>query len=121
MAIKHIGFLTSEYPHEKVKHAAGIGTSIKYLAQALTAEGVRVSVFVYGQQQDEIFTEQLITIHTIKARQYGLFSWVRYRKFIAEYLNRSIKSDNIDIIEAPDWTGITAFMKLDAQLVIRLH
>lgn len=31
----HIAFLTPEYPHERVAHAAGIGTSIKNLVVAL--------------------------------------------------------------------------------------
>jgi hypothetical protein len=31
----HIAFLTSEYPHQKVTHAAVIGTSIENLVVAL--------------------------------------------------------------------------------------
>ncbi len=31
----HIAFLTPEYPHSKVKHVAGLGTSIKNLVTAL--------------------------------------------------------------------------------------
>ena len=45
----HIAFLTPEYPHAQVTHAAGIGTSIKNLTTALVTEGIAVTVFVYCQ------------------------------------------------------------------------
>lgn len=117
----HIGFLTSEYPHPKVQHAAGIGTSIKNLVEALHKTGVQVSVFVYGQQHDEVLQENGIKIHLLAQRSYPFLGWYRYRKFLQHYLNRAIASDRIDLIEAPDWTGITAFMRLKAPLVIRMH
>lgn len=117
----HIAFLTSEYPHEKVQYAAGIGTSIKNLVVALSSANVRVSVFVYGQQSDEILIENGVKIHLMAQRNYPFVTWYRYRKFIQDYLNTYIGSDQIDLIEAPDWTGITAFMKLDVPLVVRFH
>jgi len=117
----HIGFLTPEFPHEKTTHAAGIGTSIKNLVTALAGKGVQISVFVYGQDEDAIFEENGIKIHLIKKRRYGFFTWFFYRKFIQNYLNQFILSDKISIIEAPDWTGITAFMNLKAPLIIRFH
>ena len=51
----HISFLTPEYTHEKVAHAAGIGTSIKNLVVALAAKKIQISVFVYGQNHSEVF------------------------------------------------------------------
>lgn len=117
----HIAFLTSEYPHEKIKFAAGIGTSIKNLVTELLNEKIQVSVFVYGQQTDEIIIENGIKIHLIKSRKYTFFTWFFYRKHIQNYLNQFVVSDKIDIIEAPDWTGITAFMRLKAPLIIRFH
>ena len=117
----HIGFLTSEYPHAKVTHAAGIGTSIGNLAMALRLKDVSVSIFVYGQHTEEVFYENGIKIHLIKSKKFALFSWYFYRKHIQNYLNHYILSDQIRVIEAPDWTGITAFMRLKAPLVIRFH
>ena len=49
-----IGFLTSEYPHEKTGNFGGIGTSIKNLAFALSELGHEVVVLVYGQKQDAV-------------------------------------------------------------------
>lgn len=117
----HIGFLTPEFPHDKTTHAAGIGTSIKNLVTALAGKGVRISVFVYGQDNDEVFEENGVKIHLIKKIKYPLFTWFLYRKFIQNYLNKFVVSDTIDIIEAPDWTGITAFMNLKVPLIIRFH
>jgi glycosyltransferase involved in cell wall biosynthesis len=117
----HIAFLTPEYPHKKVSHAAGIGTSVKNLTIALVEAQVQVSVFIYGQQTEEVFIEDGVTFHLIKAKKYRFFTWYYYRKHIQNYLNQRIKLDSIDLVEAADWCGITAFMNLDSPLVIRFH
>jgi glycosyltransferase involved in cell wall biosynthesis len=117
----HIAFLTPEYPHRSVKHTAGIGTSIKNLVLALVKKGVKVSVFVYGQDEDAVFFEDEVTIHLIKNKKYSFFGWFFHRKHIQNYCNAVIKKENISIIEAPDWTGITAFMNFKIPLTIRFH
>ncbi|MFY8111196.1 MAG: glycosyltransferase family 4 protein [Flavobacterium sp.] len=117
----HIAFLTPEYPHPRVLHAAGIGTSIKNLVEALVTKGIQVSVFVYGQSEGAIFEEAGVTVHLLKNRKYKMLGWYWHRKCIQKYLNTHIVSEKIDLVEAPDWTGITAFMKLKAPLVIRFH
>ena len=117
----HIAFLTPEYPHERVAHAAGIGTSIKNLVVALAQKGVTVSVFVYGQAEDAVFCENGIKIHLIFSKKYYVLGWFLHRKFIQRYVNRWVILDKIDVIEAPDWTGITAFMNFSIPLVIRFH
>ena len=117
----HLGFLTPEYPHPKTNPAAGIGTSIKNMLTALVEKEVKVSVFIYGQSTDEIFTEGGIKFHLIKQRNYKFLGWYLHRKFLEKYLNKVIVNDKIDALEAPDWTGITAFMKLKCPLVIRFH
>lgn len=117
----HLAFLTSEYPHSRVNKAAGIGTSIKNLVEGLAAQDVEVSLFIYQQNEDAIFTEGGINFHLIKKRTYPFLGWYRYRKFLQHYLNKFIIQEGIDAIEAPDWTGITAFMRLKAPLVIRFH
>ena len=71
----NIGFLTPEYPHPKVSHAAGIGTSIKNLAMALVDKGVKVYVFVYHQKVNEVFTDQGATIHLIAKKNYQFLTW----------------------------------------------
>lgn len=117
----HLGFLTPEYPHLKTKSAAGIGTSIKNMITALTEKGIKVSLFIYGQSKNEIFSEEGIKFHLIKQQEYNFLGWYLHRKFLQNYLNNAIVIDKIDAMEAPDWTGITAFMKLNCPLVIRFH
>ena len=117
----HLSFLTPEYPHPKVSNAAGIATSIKNLADGLVTKGITVSIFIYHQSEDIIFEEKGIRFHLIKHRKYKILGWLLYRKYIESYVNRVILEDGIDAIEAPDWTGITAFMKFHVPLIIRFH
>ena len=117
----HIAFLTPEYPHTKINHSGGLGTSIKNLVLALVTKGEKVSVFIYGQPKADIFEENGITFHLIANKKYKFAKWFFYRKYIQNYINQIIKKEKIDIVEAPDWTGITAFMTFKAPLVIRFH
>ena len=117
----HIAFLTPEYPHKKVTHAAGIGTSIKNLVVTLVKNKIAVTVVVYGQKASEIFEEDGVTIHLLKNQKYPFLGWYWHRKYIQNYLNQLVQKEAIDVIEAPDWTGITAFMRLKVPLVIRFH
>lgn len=116
-----IGFITSEYSHPKVSHAAGIATSIKNLVEALVEKGAEVTVFVYQQESDNIIVEGGVKIHLIKQKRYKLFTWYFYRKHIQNYVNKVVSKESIDILEAADWTGITAFMNFRVPLVIRFH
>ena len=117
----HIAFLTPEYPHSKINHSGGLGTSIKNLVLALVAKGVKVTVFVYGQSNSEVFEENGIVFHFISDKKYRLGKWFFYRKHLQNYINSVVKKEKIDVIEAPDWTGVTAFMNFTVPLVIRFH
>ncbi|MEL0455976.1 glycosyltransferase family 4 protein [Flavobacteriaceae bacterium SZ-1-7] len=117
----NVGFITSEYPHPKVNHAAGIGTSIKNLAIALVGKGVGVTVFVYHQNEDAFAEDEGVKIHLIAKRSYRFLTWYHYRLQLQRYINSVVKQEDIYILEAPDWTGITAFMKFNVPLVIRFH
>lgn len=117
----HLGFLTPEYPHEKLGHSAGLGTSIKNMVGALVKNGVKATVFVYGQQENEIFKDGDVVVHSIKKRTYKIGGWYLHRKFIQRYVNKVVLLEKINAIEAPDWTGVTAFMKFKCPLVIRFN
>lgn len=115
----HIAYLTPEYPHKKISNAGGMGTSIKNLVEALAAIGHQITVFVYGQKEDGVFEEGTITFHLIKQKSYKWGGFYFYRKHLERYIKDNSK--DIDVLEAPDWTGITAFMNLKTPLVIRFH
>lgn len=118
----NIAFLTPEYPHPKVLNSAGIGTSIKNLAHGLIAEGCKVHILVYGQKEDNFFIEDDIMIHQIKNIKLKGLSWLLTRKKIEKIINTLYKNQEIDLVEAPDWTGITSFIRpRKCPIIIRLH
>lgn len=121
LGVRKIAFLTPEYPHAKIAHAAGIGTSIRNLVTALVNEGVEVTVFVYGQQTQEVIIGKGIEIHLIQNKKCKYFGWFFHRKYIQNYCNAVIKKENIDVLEVPDWTGISAFMRFHIPVVMRFH
>ncbi|MFA5298271.1 MAG: glycosyltransferase family 4 protein [Lutibacter sp.] len=117
-----IAFLTPEYPHPKTGNSGGIGTSIKNLAAGLLAQGCKVRVLVYGQKEDAVFEEEGITIQQIKNVKLKGLSWWLTRKKIENIINQLYKEGTIDLVEAPDWTGITSFIQpKKCPIVIRLH
>ena len=116
-----IGFITSEYPHPKVSQTAGIGTSIKNLATTLVKKNVSVTVFVYQQNENSIIKDEGVTIHLIAKKRYKFLTWYHYRLQLQNYINLIVKQEKIDVLEAPDWTGFTAFMKFNVPLFIRFH
>ncbi len=116
-----IGLITSEYPHPKVKNAAGIATSIKNLAISLVKKNVKVIVFVYHQDSNEVIKSEGVEIHLIKSKSYPFMGWYLYRKHIQYYVNSIADKEGLNLLEAPDWTGITAFMRFSVPLVIRFH
>ena len=117
----HIGYITPEYPHPEVSHAAGIATSIKNLAVSLVKQGVKVTVFVYHQSKDAVLEADGVTIHLIKKQSFKFLTWYYYRTLVNRYVNTIVKQEQIHLLEAPDWTGITAFMRFKVPLVIRFH
>lgn len=82
---------------------------------------ILITVFVFGQEKDRVFGEDGISFHFIKQLKYDFFGWYRYRKYLECYINKVSLEEQIDALEAPDWTGITAFMKLKCLLVIRMN
>lgn len=118
----NIAFITSEYRHKNLKlNVGGIGSFVTNFAQQLVSRGHQVTVFLYSQNKEEILLDKGIEIHLIKQKKVKLFTWWFNRKYIENYINKVVLSKGIEVLEAPDWTGITAFMKFKCPLIIRLH
>ena len=117
----HIGFITSHFPFHDAKSVGGIGTSIKNLSDELVALGHNVSVFVYGQEKDDKFIERGITLVTIKNIKIKGLSWFLTRKKIQNTILKEHVISKIDIVETPDWEGISSFINLHCPVVIRLN
>jgi glycosyltransferase involved in cell wall biosynthesis len=117
-----IVFLTPEYPHPKTGSSGGIGTSIKNLAMGLLAEGCSVRVLVYAQKEEGIFYDNGICIQQIKNVKFKGLSWYLTRKKLENIINTLYEDKEIDLVEAPDWTGITSFISpKKCPVVIRLN
>lgn len=117
-----IAFLTPEYPHPKTGNSGGIGTSIKNLAQGLLSQGCEVRILVYGQKEDAIFEDNGIMVQQIKNVKLKGLSWWLTRKKLERIINLLYANQDIELVEAPDWTGITSFIKpKECPVVIRLN
>jgi glycosyltransferase involved in cell wall biosynthesis len=117
-----IAFLTPEYPHPKTGSSGGIGTSIKNLAMGLLAEGCSVRVLVYAQKGEGIFYDNGICIQQIRNVKFKGLSWYLTRKKLENIINTLYEDKEIDLVEAPDWTGITSFISpKKCPVVIRLN
>ncbi|AWI25675.1 glycosyltransferase family 4 protein [Flavobacterium pallidum] len=114
-----MAFLTPEYPHPKFGRSGGIGTGIKNLAHALVEDGHQAVVLVYGQERDAFFEENGIQFHCIKNVKLKGISWLLTRKKIQKLINRLYNDKKIDVVEAPDWTGITSFIRTRCPIIIR--
>ncbi len=116
-----IGFLTPEFPHPKTGNSGGIGTSILNLSKGLTQLGHDVSILIYGQKEDEVFIENNITFYRIKNVKVKGISLFLTQSKVQKQINSLFANNQIDIIEAPDWTGFTSFIQPKCPLVIRLN
>lgn len=117
-----IAFLTPEYPHAKCNHSAGIGTSIYNLGNALVNLGHEIRVLVYGQDQDEVFSDNGIIVQKIKnIKVKGLSRWLTQKK-LEKIIDQLYDHHKIDLVESIDWGGITSFIQpKKCPIIIKLH
>lgn len=118
----NIALITPEYPINSFKgNIGGIGTFTKNLAELLVMNEIKVTVFIHSQKIEEILNENNVEIHLVKKKINKGITWYTNRRYFNQYVNNIIIKKNIDVIEAPEWTGFTAFMKFKCPLVLRLH
>lgn len=117
-----IGLITPEYPHKDIQlNVGGIGSFVSNFAKELVKAGHIVFVFLHSQKNENIIIDNGVEIHLIKQYSLKPLTWWFNRKYIQNYINDVVILKKIEILEAPDWTGITAFMKFKCPLVLRLH
>lgn len=118
----NIAFITPEYPITSFKgNIGGIGTFTKNLAEQLVENNCTVTVFIHSQSVEDIIYENGVEIHLVKKKILKAITWYTNRRYFNKYVNKVIVKKNIQVIEAPEWTGFTAFMKFKCPFVIRLH
>ncbi|NIJ45438.1 glycosyltransferase involved in cell wall biosynthesis [Wenyingzhuangia heitensis] len=117
-----LAFITPEYPIASFKgNIGGIGTFTKNIAEQLVKNNCEVTVFVHSQSTENTFVENGVEIHLVQKKVVKGITWITNRRYFNNYVNKVIKQKNIQIIEAPEWTGFTAFMTFKCLLLIRLH
>ncbi len=118
----HIGFITPEYQYKNNQKAiGGIGTFTKNLAEQLVLNKYTVSIFLYSQNETKTFKENGITVYLIAQKKFPFLTWITNRKHNQNYINKIVEKENINVLEASDWTGFTAFMRFKVPLILRLH
>ena len=118
----NIAFITPEYPIPSFKGIiGGIGTFTKNLAEQLVLQNYNITVFVHSQPIEQVIEENGVVIHLVKMKAVKGITWATNRVYFNTYVNAIIIQKNIQVIEAPEWTGFTAFMKFQCPFILRLH
>ena len=112
----HICFVTHEYPP---LDTGGIGTSIRNLGRALVQSRHRVTVLGWGREA--CFDEQGISVRFLKGPPIPKTGRAWMLLSLQREVNRLVSEESLDIVEAPDWGGMTAGMRPRCPLVIRCH
>lgn len=112
----HVAFLTTEYPPLP---CGGIGTSIRNLARALVARGDRASVLVAGAGKE--FEDRGVTVRFTGETNVPKVGWLWDARRAQRGLNEMIRRDGVDVVEAHDWCGPSAGLRLDRPLSVRCH
>ena len=112
----HVAFLTTEYPPLP---SGGIGTSIRNLARALVAEGHRATVLVAGA--GAAFEDRGVGVRFTGETHVPKVGWLWDARRAQRTLNELVRRDGVDVIEAHDWCGPSAGLRLERPLSVRCH
>ena len=70
---------------------------------------------------DDYFVDENIHFYKIKNIKVKGLSLILTQKKVERLINSLFESGKIDIVEAPDWTGFTAFVNPKCPIVLRMH
>ena len=122
-----IGFVTTEYPTEGF--TGGIGSYVRQMANSLTGLGHTVYVLLYDTSSEGLSWDGPIAIHRFRAS--GPLSGLPWplgkgaSLLLARVLAKLASDLDLDVLEAPEWLGLTAFLSLvkppKLRVVVRLH
>jgi len=112
----HVAFLTCEYPPLP---SGGIGTSVRTLARALAAAGHRVTVLGWGH--DARFDDEGVRVVMQPAARLPKSGWLANRLGAHRTLRALVEHEGLDIVEAPDWCGLSAGIRPACPVVIRCN
>ena len=115
-----IGFLTSEYPGI-TQNYGGIGTSIKDLSNCLCDRRLNPVIILVNDDDDSVQNLDGVSIVQIKRIRFpGLTAFLTGFK-VSKVVNELIRQGKIEVLEVPDWTGLSAFVNVNCPIVMRLN
>lgn len=116
-----VGFLTPEYPSES--YCGGIGVYVEQIASSLIARGHFAHVILCSGSDEFGHTTEGVPVHRLVYRKTK--GAVLARISIAIAAARLARELRLDLIEAPDFGGLSAFLRLfcppRCRVVVRLH
>ena len=112
----HVVFLTNEYPPMP---SGGIGTSVGNLGRALVRLGHRVTVLGYGKQME--LEDQGVKVRFLETTRLPKVGWLVDQLRLQREINRLVATEQVQVVEAPDWCGMAAFLRPKCPVVIRCN
>jgi len=122
-----IGFLTAEYPTEG--YTGGIGSYVRQMAHALAELGHSVHILLAVPTGGQTTWDGPVPIHKVSIS--GVLSRLPWplgkgaSLLFASELAKCSRELDLDLLEAPEWMGPTAFLSLakpaKLRVVVRLH
>lgn len=122
-----IGFVTTEYPTEGF--TGGIGSYVRQMAHSLVGLGHTVYVLFHDASSEGVSWDGPIAIHRFRAN--GPISRLPWpfgsgaSLSLARVLAKLASELDLDVLEAPEWLGLTAFLSwmkpAKLRVVVRLH
>jgi glycosyltransferase involved in cell wall biosynthesis len=112
----HIVFLTMEYPPLP---SGGIGTSVRNLGRALVRQGHRVTVLGAGPLTE--FEDEGVHVNFIGETRVPKLGWLWDAHRVERELNRLIREEGAEIVEAHDWGGVSAGVRPRCPIIVRCH
>lgn len=122
-----IGFLTTEYPTEV--YTGGIGSYVRQMAHSLVELGHSPFVLLSAPSDEGRSWDGPVPIYRVRVSGFASRLPEPLGKgaslIFARALARIANELNLDLLEAPEWGGLTAFLDLvkppKLRVVVRLH
>lgn len=111
-----IAFLSNEYPPLP---AGGIGTNLRNLARTLVRQGHHVWVVGWGPETR--FDDQGVRVRFVGHTRVPKLGWLLNRRRAFRVLAGLVAGDGVEIVEAPDWCGPSAGLRLACPVVVRCN
>jgi glycosyltransferase involved in cell wall biosynthesis len=116
----HLCYLTPEFPHPDLRASGGIGASIQHLSSSMAARGHRVTVLCLADQSFET-TVDGVCLKVVKSTRLPKVGWLLNRWRLQKILRKMVQHEWLDLVEAPDWCGLSAGITPGCPVVVRCN